>query len=688
MHHPPDDPRRPQEETPTAFVDTYVGRPPSPGTDAYMSTMAELQAALGERNYKLVAEHVHRNLEQIKPFIQEWSRDFGAFEIGSIPALQQGGTALALIGDRNGLDRVRALVASTPELSRWQEYVRKHEKDMELVPRILQAVEANPNCLQTDLKHLLGETDGRSIARLVSYLEKAGKLNRIRAGRTHRILPGRSPHPRPTIRPTVKSHRANAAPFPPTELSVSDLPYVPLPRSPKSWGDVQASRKTRQVSEPDDHFEVRDASWRLGSVETIPMADRPDPAFRRLHPTNTGLFMLDDLGNAEGLEEAPAAALRYDRRGRVAIMRPLDHGVYRLGVHPMGGGLIAMSKDCILHTYDDGLAPKLQTTLADAPEVLELRRRLDLPGGDSLKNYIRCVALSQKGGRYLFTAVDEAWCVDVAGSALWGARLPLADGWERAAPSQNEYGTSDEVGHALGIMGLDLPLSAEDLKRRYRRLAKQWHPDLNPGSLVASEKMKELTGAASLLTGLEESALSEYGRAAYRRTESREIEIRGQHVVTNVEYRVGEVRAADWIYAAGFAAQSDSVYLAGYSGRVIRVNAQGEGDKAYDIGSVPHRIVDTGDYLYLLTSTRLYVLRDDVLHALIDVSDGGDLLVAQSGFGLLEKKRLRWFNEDGRFLGSVVTKAPIRRAYHTSAGMVVETRQRRVTVHGVPEWWE
>ena len=107
----------------------------------------------------------------------------------------------------------------------------------------------------------------------------------------------------------------------------------------------------------------------------------------------------------------------------------------------------------------------------------------------------------------------------------------------------------------------------------------------------------------------------------------------------------------------------------------------------YDIGSVPRRIVDTGDYLYLLTDTRLYVLRDDEFHALVDIFDGGDLIVAQTSFGLLEKKRLRWFREDGRYLGSVLSKDPIRRVYSKDEAMIVETRQRRMIAEGVPSWW-
>ena len=105
---------------------------------------------------------------------------------------------------------------------------------------------------------------------------------------------------------------------------------------------------------------------------------------------------------------------------------------------------------------------------------------------------------------------------------------------------------------------------------------------------------------------------------------------------------------------------------------VVVVDENGEGLRVYDIGSVPQRIIDTGEYVYILTATRLYVLRADSLHALIDTLDGGNLVVAKSGFGLLEKKRLRWFNKEGGLLGSILSKDPIRRVYCSAEGMVVE----------------
>lgn len=658
-------------------------------SDAYFDTMSRMQAAVSNRDYKGAAQLVRENLQYLPDWVKETRREYGSFDIGSIPTLQQGGTVLALVGDDEGLARMRKIVASVPDLEAWAEEVERHQHDRRLFEAILELVAAQPNCLQTDVKGLICEEDGRRVANLLWYLDKAGKIVRVKAGRTYRLLPPDSPEiPAPPPKRVVESHRTDYKPPRLREIDVASLSYVPLPRAPLRWEEAQAGRERAAVPEAEEHFEVRDADWRVASIEKIPPAQRPDTSFRQMHPTDSGLVMIDDLGKADGLGQIEAAALRYDRDGEVAAKKGFQHGVYRVGVHPLGRSLIAMSRDCVVHAYDDHLEPILETPLIDAPEILALRKRFEIPD-DQLKNHIRCVALSRDSSRYLFTAVDEAWCVDIGGRGLWGAKLPLKEGWTRVATPSSEYGTSAEVDRALTLMGLSLPITPEDLKQRYRELAKQWHPDLNPRDPQASEKMKALTAAAEVLTGVEASALPRYTGATFvREMERAEFEAGGSRFTMSIGMQVGEIHASDWIYAAGFAADSDAVYLAGYSGRVVLVDEKGEGVRVYDIGSVPRRIVDTGDYLYLLTDTRLYVLHDDALHALVDTFDGGDLVVAQTAFGLLEKKRLRWFREDGRYLGSIVSKDPIRRVYAAGEGIVVETRQRRAVVQGVPTWWE
>jgi hypothetical protein len=202
------------------------------------------------------------------------------------------------------------------------------------------------------------------------------------------------------------------------ELDLTSMPYVPLPRAPLRWEEAR-SRGAQQVPQAQDSFEVRDAQWRLTGVEKLPTAERPDPAFRRLYPVDCGLLMIDDLGKAKGLGPIQAAALRYDRNGRLAAKAGFRRGLYRSGVHPMGRGLVAMSADCVLHAYGEDLQPLFETALADAPEIQPLYRRFDICE-ERLKNHIRCVALSRDHQRYLFTAVDEAWCVGRQGQTIWG----------------------------------------------------------------------------------------------------------------------------------------------------------------------------------------------------------------------------------------------------------------------------
>ncbi len=45
------------------------------------------------------------------------------------------------------------------------------------------------------------------------------------------------------------------------------------------------------------------------------------------------------------------------------------------------------------------------------------------------------------------------------------------------------------------ILGVSRDASDEEVKKAYRRLAKQYHPDVNPGDKGAEEKMKEINAA-------------------------------------------------------------------------------------------------------------------------------------------------------------------------------------------------
>ncbi|MEB3212818.1 MAG: DnaJ C-terminal domain-containing protein [Leptolyngbyaceae bacterium] len=50
------------------------------------------------------------------------------------------------------------------------------------------------------------------------------------------------------------------------------------------------------------------------------------------------------------------------------------------------------------------------------------------------------------------------------------------------------------------VLQVDKSASADDIKRAYRKLARQWHPDMNPGDAVAEARFKEVNEAYEVLS--------------------------------------------------------------------------------------------------------------------------------------------------------------------------------------------
>ncbi len=50
------------------------------------------------------------------------------------------------------------------------------------------------------------------------------------------------------------------------------------------------------------------------------------------------------------------------------------------------------------------------------------------------------------------------------------------------------------------VLGVSRSAGADEIKKAYRKLAKKWHPDVNPGSKQAEDKFKQLSGAFEVLS--------------------------------------------------------------------------------------------------------------------------------------------------------------------------------------------
>jgi hypothetical protein len=439
-------------------------------------------------------------------------------------------------------------------------------------------------------------------------------------------------------------------------------------------------------------FIVSGNGWALAGEHVLPPSERPDPAYKQMFPTAGSTLWVDPKGRRVGFPSAPAVALTTDRAGARLAERGLTYDVYRAAVNADGSGMLFLSRDGVLHGYTETLEPMLAERMADLPEYAAQAERFGI-GPRELKNHTRCVALATDRSSSLVTVVDEAWCYDVTtGEPLWGIRFPSKEGWTEVAAERSErVGASSEINAALRLMELTFPVTPEAITRQYRALAARWHPDHNPQDPRSTRRFQDLGAAMELLTGVNLSHLSspEIGRMTYQRVlQHSSIAVPdGRTVSLSVTLQVGGAFGADWIYAANFAHVGHGTFLAGYSGRVVEVDTSGLPLRVYDVGAVPLHVAETPSHRYILTGTRLYVLCQDQLEALVDVFDQGKLIVGDTGFGLLQPKQFQWFTPTGRFLGQVQTRDPIRRIYSAPAGLVVETRTHRGIIGGAPSWW-
>ena len=57
------------------------------------------------------------------------------------------------------------------------------------------------------------------------------------------------------------------------------------------------------------------------------------------------------------------------------------------------------------------------------------------------------------------------------------------------------------------VLGVGRNADEKEIKRAYRKLAKQYHPDMNPGDKKAEQKFKEITEAYNVLSDTEKTTL-------------------------------------------------------------------------------------------------------------------------------------------------------------------------------------
>lgn len=472
----------------------------------------------------------------------------------------------------------------------------------------------------------------------------------------------------------------------PREINLDSLPYYPLPPAPSQW---DPSTFVYAPSIPaEDFFELSErAQLTLESSEKIGMANRPDPAYKTSKLQVSGVLFIDKTGRSKAFAaDYMASLLRKDFQGKTTVSAGLDHDIYRIGTNAFGDHTVFLSGEAFLHAYNKNLEPFLVYNLAEDKRITMIRDSEIFMDGPP-RRQIRRVSINPVGDRILFTIADTAWCISPGLSTIWAVCMPLKDGWKRTYTRSSQVGTRADVSDALRYMQLGLPVTQDEIKSQYRKLAFQWHPDYAGDTPENNKKMRELNRFFSVLTGIDPRQLDlkihDQEVVSFKRTKAApgvKVDVGGG---VTLEISFGPDRPAlDWIYAANFCSSSNSVYLGSYAGKIININEDGIAQYVIDVGNTPRKILEIDGYLYITTDTRLYVLGPDLeLIELIDLTLEGELVAARSGFNLVAEKKVSFHTRDGKELGEIKTMHPIRAVYESDGKWIVETRQHRAVIY-------
>ena len=67
------------------------------------------------------------------------------------------------------------------------------------------------------------------------------------------------------------------------------------------------------------------------------------------------------------------------------------------------------------------------------------------------------------------------------------------------------------------VLGISKGASEEEIKKAYKKLARKYHPDMNPGDKEAEEKFKEINEANEVLSDPDKRHLRQLFRRGLRR---------------------------------------------------------------------------------------------------------------------------------------------------------------------------
>ena len=170
------------------FREKNKGVPPKKLVDTYYTLLDKINEYKGKKDFGSMLMHCQLSISLLEPLIEENKKEWGSFDIQSIPAIELGSIFHAIYGEKGQLLNLKEIVEHFPELEPWKKTIEEAFTMEELSSRIYQHVKDNEGCLQKELKKMLGVEDGRLLSRIVYYMALVGKLERKTLGNTYSLF--------------------------------------------------------------------------------------------------------------------------------------------------------------------------------------------------------------------------------------------------------------------------------------------------------------------------------------------------------------------------------------------------------------------------------------------------------------------------------------------------------------------
>lgn len=627
-------------------------RSSTPHSDAYFEALTAFDEAMATRRYRDAATQALIGIEHLAGFIQEARKQDKAngmdfFMPPMVPVIDSGGQIFALLDDKASLKRLEQVIRGEKELQDRRgapaafEHARKRFRSLERL------VEEQPGLRQDRVKASFPGESGRVLSTALDWLEKAGRITRKREGKTWILHPGKAASPAPAKTPA--SHRQGVV-IKARRATWADTSISAFPRSPK-WHEVAPAPGIQEA------FRVSGKGWRVMEARSLPKAEQWPAAFKYSARWSGGSAHWN--APRQPGAERPAGLIFCSSKGERHFCKDLPFGIIRCTPLLQSGHLAIFSNRSTLHVFDQSGEPVFETDQASAPETRAQARRLKIQPSE-LHRFHRCFTLHPQLQSYLITIADEAWCIRMDGTVQWGVRLPLLK--RDVLTLSFDEGSEDDVQHSLDVLGLSYPFTPEEAKRRYRQLARQWHPDVN-STAEATAKMQQINQAMQLVAGLEDT---------------------GQPPLEAIDDAL--IPDPDWVYAAAFSQTGNRMFIAGTSGKILELDEKGQSLRVLDVGASVFQLVHDEGRLFIRTATRLYIVRDGALEALADTGQTDEVLPLRDGCVLLGRHQLRQLDAHGRLLGCIDSRDMILNAWHDGAMLHVETQRQHLAVAGARPW--